>query len=355
MFMIELPRSAGPVLRQRVDWVDVAKGIAMILVVLYHVGLVLVAKHLAPHEWLIVNNYVQPIRMPLFMLTSGLFAQQMIAMSWPVMLRTRVALLMYLYMLWLVIFWGVHNLLPYRIAHHGYAQFSNVIAGIYWPHSVLWYLYALSLYVIVAKAIARLPVASQLGFALAVTVADQYSHLPFAYNDLVEYFFYFMIGLHLRAAILDLGRRSTWALTAASTAGYCALHTVRGDVHIPALKVALSIVGVVAAVLLAAQLEGSAIGRGLHYIGQRTLPIFLMFDIFIAIVLDPFLRLPHFILLPHVVSPLVMAAVVIALTVITHQGLMRSRLTWLFELPPLPAVTTIANIRRPARRSIRIS
>jgi len=337
--MIGLPqpaRTPAPVVvapTRRVDWVDIAKGIAMLLVVLYHVCLVLVAKHLAPSGWNQFNGVLEPLRMPLFMLTSGLFAQKMIRMAWVPVLRTRVALMLYLYAVWLVMFCVVHNLLPDDVRHKGYAHWSNLVTGLYFPANALWYLYALAIFIVAAKLLSRMPVYAQLALALALSFWVQYDHfLRFPYTNFFEYFLYFMIGLHLRELVLGFAHRSTGWHVAIGTAAYAGLIVLKSELHFPALKVAVSIVGILTAVAAARRLEGTHLGEVTLRIGESTLPIFLMFDMWIAAWTWVFLRLPEFLGAPLVVTVLTVTA-----AMVTHRILLRAHIRWLFELPTMPS------------------
>ena len=110
--------------------------------------------------------------------------------------------------------------------------------------------------------------------------------------------------------------------------GYAGLTILKDEVHVPAVKVAISVVGVLTAVALCAQLDGSKVGDVLNRVGQRTLPIFLMFDMLIALFTWPLLRIPEF-----VGAPLVLTAVVVVAAMALHRLLLAMRARWLFELP----------------------
>src|SRR5580765_5906063 len=87
----------------RVDWVDYAKGICIILVVMMHSTLG-VEKAAGELSWL--NGFIEwarPFRMPDFFLISGLFLASRIDRPWRLFLDRKVLHFAYFYTLWLTI------------------------------------------------------------------------------------------------------------------------------------------------------------------------------------------------------------------------------------------------------------
>ena len=150
-----------------------------------------------------------------------------------------------------------------------------------------------------------------------------------------------MIGLHLKDLVLDIGRRASWLTLAAGVGGYLVLDGIKSELHFVVLKVALSMVGVATAVVLAAMLVGTRVGDILTKIGQNTLPIFLMFDMWIAMWTFVLMQGPRF---PG--SPLVVTSLVVVSALMLHRILLRLHCGWLFELPTLPARKTVFGIPR---------
>ncbi|MCW4355884.1 acyltransferase family protein [Hoyosella sp. YIM 151337] len=324
----------------RVQWVDIAKGMTIVLVVLLHAVNMLVTKDLAPDFWRTINGVLQPIRMPLFFVASGLFAQGMIAMTWPKMLRSRVAHLFYLYALWLVVFFAVHNVLPAEVRHDGYATLANIVSGLYIPNSALWFIYGLAVFAVAAKLITKLPVAVQLGVAVALNIYSQYFPVvSWSWNNLAEYFVYFLLGLHLRTVIIRISNRNTLLWISASVALYAGIYYLLKEalpVGVPGLKVVLTTAGLVAGVLVASRLAGTWFGGLLNTVGKNTLPVYLMLDIVIAILVYGLIKVPIVAELPalQLATPALVVIATIMLALYLHKALVAMRLTWLFELPP---------------------
>src|SRR6267378_2672234 len=98
------PMSAGDAQsRERVDWVDYAKGFCIVFVVMMHSTLG-VEQAAGEQGWLhTVVEFARPFRMPDFFMISGLFLAQVIDRDWRTYLDRRVAHFFYFYLLWMTI------------------------------------------------------------------------------------------------------------------------------------------------------------------------------------------------------------------------------------------------------------
>ena len=94
------PRLAG------VDWVDYAKGICIVMVVMMHsvLGVELAAGQTGFMHLLVA--FAKPFRMPDFFLISGLFLSVVIDRDWRTYLDRKVVHFAYFYVLWVTIQFG---------------------------------------------------------------------------------------------------------------------------------------------------------------------------------------------------------------------------------------------------------
>ena len=91
----------------RTLWVDAAKGLCIILVVLFHSTLG-VEKDIGHVTWMhTVIEWAKPFRMPDFFLISGLFLSARIARPWREFLDAKVWHFAYFYILWFHIHFGL--------------------------------------------------------------------------------------------------------------------------------------------------------------------------------------------------------------------------------------------------------
>ncbi len=89
--------------KQRIDWVDYAKGFCIVMVVMMHstFGVELAA---GQQSWMhAISDFAKPFRMPDFFLISGLFLARAIDRDWTTYLDRRVWHFVYFYVLWLTI------------------------------------------------------------------------------------------------------------------------------------------------------------------------------------------------------------------------------------------------------------
>src|SRR5690606_15717266 len=88
---------------QRIEWVDIAKGICIIFVVMMHSTLGVEAAA-GQTGWMHhVVAFAKPFRMPDFFLISGLFLAQVIDRPWSRYLDRKMVHFLYFYVLWLTI------------------------------------------------------------------------------------------------------------------------------------------------------------------------------------------------------------------------------------------------------------
>ena len=99
--------SAALATSHRVDWVDYAKGICIIFVVMMHSTLGVEAAA-GQEGWMhYVVAFAKPFRMPDFFLISGLFLARVIDRDWTTYLDRKVVHFAYFYVLWMTIQIGV--------------------------------------------------------------------------------------------------------------------------------------------------------------------------------------------------------------------------------------------------------
>ena len=210
-------RMAGQPGMQRIGWVDTAKGLAIILVAVHHAVLLLLASGLVDEVWVLANKLFQTFRMPLFFLMAGLFAGSAIARPWRELWRTKLALLVWAYLLWGIVRFCYFLAFPsHRDPSEG-DPLTLLLLPI-WPTTGLWFLHALVLFLVVAKLLANLVPAS-----IQLAAAGVISALAFAfpvitnvgYSGAVTYFVFFLGGCYGRDLVLRYGRMiRTWHMAA---------------------------------------------------------------------------------------------------------------------------------------------
>src|SRR5829696_10036328 len=140
----------------RIDWVDYAKGICIVMVVMMHSVL---GVEKAAGDTGFMHAFVmfaQPFRMPDFFLISGLFLARVIDRDWREYLDKKVVHFAYFYVLWVTIQFAFKA--PMFAADIGWrgAGLAYLEAFIE-PFGTLWFIYLLPIFFIIVKATRGLP------------------------------------------------------------------------------------------------------------------------------------------------------------------------------------------------------
>src|ERR1700723_1127794 len=140
----------------RIDWVDYAKGICIVMVVMMHSVLGVEAAAGQTGFMHLVVMFAKPFRMPDFFLISGLFLSVVIDRDWRTYLDRKVVHFAYFYVLWVTIQFGFKA--PSFAAETSWAHVGLMyLESFIEPFGTLWFIYLLPIFFVVTKAIARAP------------------------------------------------------------------------------------------------------------------------------------------------------------------------------------------------------
>lgn len=340
----------------RVGWPDVAKGICILLVVLWHVvtkvAVGIPGAGPVTDAWVMLNAQLLPLRIPLFFLVSGMFAARAVSAASGGSWRRRAGRLALLYVVWVLIQTVVLALAPEfdtARATDGW----KLLAQLTISPTNLWYLLALAVYLVVGRATRGLPTAVVLPVAFVIAAVAGAGVLPDLGNlwQLVQNLFFFLVGLRLWAVVERFATRSGFGVLLALAAGYAgalAVVSVLGIRLVPGTWPLLCLVAVAFGVSLSVLLDRhvEVVARPLRWIGRRTLPIYVLHMMPLALI-DAGLHAAGWRTTPvlEAVGPVALTAVVIAICLGVHALLVRCGLGVLFD--PLRATDRLtARIRR---------
>ncbi|GIH76625.1 acyltransferase family protein [Planobispora longispora] len=280
------PSAAAPA-RERVRWADTAKGVCILLVVLWHV----VAKHYLRVDWRIdlpvagawgaLGEQLLPLRMPLFFTISGMFALGAVNRPWRMTARSRVAKFLYLYALWLLIHTAILSTTP-EFPTDRATGVAGLVEQLTITPSNLWYLYALALYFVIAKLTRRFPRLLVLGLALTLSVLASADLIAAPGNraGLYQNLVFFLAGMHFRPAVERLAAAADRRRLLLTGGGYATALLVMAVLGAqawpgvwPAVSVAATAFGVTAAVALS---RWRLLSTPLAALGRQTLPIYVI-------------------------------------------------------------------------------
>jgi uncharacterized membrane protein YcfT len=134
----------------RVEWVDTAKGICIVMVVMMHSVLGVEAAAGQTGFMHAVVMFARPFRMPDFFLISGLFLPLVIDRDWRIYLDRKVVHFAYFYVLWVTIQFGFKA--PAFAADHGWSHVGvEYLESFIEPFGTLWFIYLLPIFFVVIK------------------------------------------------------------------------------------------------------------------------------------------------------------------------------------------------------------
>ncbi|MFC8796564.1 acyltransferase family protein [Promicromonospora sp. NPDC057138] len=341
--------ATGMPAKPRAQWADVAKGVCILLVVLWHVIMKMyltIDWHIPvplPGLWGAFGDMLLPLRMPVFFTISGMFAAAAVQRTWSTTAKSRIARFYYLYLIWFTVHTLVLSMVPNfdTLAAHSALQ---VLEQLTITPTNLWYLVALALYFVVAKLTRRLPTWAVLVPALALSVIASADLLaaPGNRGQLYQNLFFFLAGLRFKPLIERWAKASTLPLVLVGGALYLGIMVgiqVLNAKDVYGVWPAVCVVAVAVGVAGAVQLERwRAVGALLARLGRQTLPIYVMhmplLALLTAVLVEPFSRLstgPQ--LVTAVLLPIVLVTLLVSVCLTLHTWLLNAGATWLFDLP----------------------
>ncbi len=271
------PALSAPV---RIDWVDYAKGICIVMVVMMHSVLGVEAAAGQTGFMHVLVAFAKPFRMPDFFLISGLFLAVVIDRDWRTYLDRKVVHFVYFYLLWVTIQFGFKA--PSFAAQTGWAHVGLLyLQSFIEPFGTLWFIYLLPIFFVVTKATRQMPALA----ILAVAALLEMAHISTGWTVIDEFaarFVYFYAGYWFADCVFawsDRARaRPTWAL-----AGLALWALVNGGLvelgysEWPLVSLALGLAGALAIVTMGTLLAQMQWLTFLRSCGEHSIVIYLAF------------------------------------------------------------------------------
>ncbi|GAB3028473.1 acyltransferase family protein [Bowmanella dokdonensis] len=264
----------------RENWIDGVKGLTISLVVLHHVLMGINAGPGFPEGLMEIYLLTTPIRMPLFFLVAGFFARQALTSDLAAFVDKKVLYFAYFFLLWN----SISVVSRYLLGNFTNNQVELAQLGrfLWEPSYTLWFLYALLLAFSVARLTRSVPFWLQLAGALLLAFVvgfGQSDALPYVFTGTIRFYPFFLCGCYGSTMIRRAVRSGTWSDILCFTVGYLGLAFLAYRffaVANPLLYYPMAILSSAAIMCLVCKLDRTAPGRLLQYVGERSLPIYLM-------------------------------------------------------------------------------
>lgn len=260
-------------MRERLPWLDTAKGLGILLVVLGHMERGLVsAGILTDPYWTTFDFTLYTFHMPLFMLLSGFNVPGSLNRGRDRFVRSKIVTVLYPYFIWSVIQKSALILLS-SYTNSGTSS-PNFLSILYQPEPPFWFLYALFFYLLVSTV---LSVRTMLILAvLLFPLGEFFPRNDFA-HQLPHFFLFFALGVFAggkgenRARRMGNGAAQVSLLVFAVTAGLGL--RLGSDAYNSVLMLPAAISGIFCMIWISQKVENF---RWLVWLGTMTLPIYVM-------------------------------------------------------------------------------
>ncbi|WP_423462358.1 acyltransferase family protein [Promicromonospora sp. MS192] len=340
--MTGVPARAGTPGREA--WIDAGRGLAVLLVVVYHA-----ARWFDVAAWEQVNDYLSAVRMPFFFMSSGLLAHRVGArgeggMPWRTLWDRRLRLYLWVFVVWECIGTACYLAgFALRGTPLGFGpMLRDLLLSPVRPQFELWFIWALALFCVLARLLRSVDPRWHLLVAAVpsvVALTEGFDLGNVGWNGALRYYVFFVCGMQLRSLLLRF-TRTPWPVRVAVVAGWAALATV---VEVAGLR---PVVGMYFVLCVAGVLAGAALGTflarsaALVRTGTSTLPVYLGHTPVIILGSSVVFALTGSTTLPPVAGLLaVPAATVVAttLSLLLHRWTASSLLRYLYAPPPWTA------------------
>ena len=270
----------------RIDWVDYAKGICIVMVVMMHSTLGVEAAAGAEGWMHYFVAFAKPFRMPDFFLIAGLFLARTIDRDWLRYLDRKVVHFFYFYVLWVTIQFAFKA--PGFMAEMGAVGVAQQYALAFLePFGTLWFIYMLPVFFVVTKLTRAVP--PLLIFIAAAILESLRIHTGWIMIDeFAARFVYFFAGYWLASHVFTLAEAaqgrparalvalSVWALANDALVFF-------GYSELPGVSLALGFAGAMAIVAVAALLARANILDLLRHAGEHSIAVYLAFFLPMAV------------------------------------------------------------------------
>jgi fucose 4-O-acetylase-like acetyltransferase len=260
-------------------WVDHARGIGIILVVLGHVLGGLYKPGLFPNEtllrWIVYTLYT--FHMPMFFFLAGLNARHSLRRGASSFLAGKVTTIAYPYVLWSLI-QGSTIMLMAGAANNPITP-GDLAAIWYRPIGQFWFLYALMICHVVASVVTRQAV--MMGLAISGFIIFSWLHDPPDLALTLHHFAFYVIGRYapdamIRSPIRPLAGWLAWVGLVAAFAVAAAIDGSQFGLHPNGVTALPATVFGIAAVILLSKLLNPRWVRWLAAIGTTSMTIYIL-------------------------------------------------------------------------------
>lgn len=189
---------------QRLVWPDLAKGLSIIGVVILHVSQAIPGG--TETALARANSWIDPVRMPLFFLVSGLFSAKVLHMSFGELFRRRLWFFLVPYMVWVPVELYTKNLQWYWHFGTPMRSVGEVAQLVVLGHTMGWFLHALILFNILLWCARRLSPPAVIALSLSPLLVLPLHNDLHAVSKAVMFLPIFVAGAYIQPWVFAAAR-----------------------------------------------------------------------------------------------------------------------------------------------------
>jgi uncharacterized membrane protein YcfT len=271
--------AAAPAKREQ--WLDVAKGVSIAAVVLFHAGTVVPASTTEGKVWTLVDLGLFTFIMPLFFLVSGLFVGKSLGLPLRDFIKAKVWPHAYLFLVWVLIFAALDAATGGRV--------GNSLGDSMLLRTILWYMAALAIHMLIARLVKSVPTVVVLAGA-ALLAAPFALWLPFdgwGVAHTPHFLVFFLIGCRCKDQLIRFINearpvRIAYILAAGVMLGMVAKFIPNGEAAAYALAPLVAVPLILVASKWAA--KWTPLAGPVSALGRNTLPVFLLHPLMLGVI-----------------------------------------------------------------------
>jgi uncharacterized membrane protein YcfT len=267
----------------RVAWVDYAKGLCIILVVMMHS---VTSYGVLVHDWGFLHevvDFARPFRMPDFFLISGLFLSRTINAPLREYVDKKVLHFIYFYLIWLVIEMAIVEIELLSADPMGFVR--QFLFALIEPYETMWFVHMLAIFYAVTRLVRRLPVVAVFFAAAALQTLYQMEIINTGWSVIDRFcdrYVYFFVGYAAAPRVFAFaqlaGARPPWTLALLLVWGVANSLGVQAQLHdAPGTSLLMGFIGAAAIVSISVLLSQLRFTSLLRHAGANSIVVYLTF------------------------------------------------------------------------------
>lgn len=259
--------------RNRIDYLDIAKGLGIILVVIFHVwrGIVSAGGDLNNTAWQFADYFVYLFHMPLFFLVAGLFVERSLSKGVKQYLTDKLVFIYYPYLLWSLVSLTISFLLAGLVNNS--VDLIRIVYVPILPKFHFWFLFTLMIYYLIVAWVRNRYVL--LTIAVIAAILYEIPALQQPLGRYLHFFIFFIVGLLMAKRMTDF-RFHHWplallVLVISAVVGFWTTPDTQSVWLVPA-----GLAGTYILLALSSAFPDSAVSGWMAALGRQSLAVYLL-------------------------------------------------------------------------------